>query len=652
MVKKMLINAVHPEECRAAVVCDGILEELDVQVKNREATLGNVYKATINRVEPSLQAVFVDYGASRNGFLSITDVHPSYFPESCHETRRRPRIEEVFKKGDQVIVQVTKEERDRKGACVTTNLSLPGRYLVLMPGTDLHGVSRKIEDEAARKKLREISKQFKLPDNMGVIIRTAGVGRTKTELSRDLTYLLKLWSSIEKEISEGPSPILLYREQDVVIRSIRDHFSPDISEILVDDKAVYEKAKEFFQQVMPRYKTLVKHYQEKRPLFNKYQLEEQVEQVHSKRINLKSGGYIIIEPTEAVVTIDVNSGGATKERGVEETAFRVNMEAAPEIARQLRLRDLGGIIIIDFIDMVNKNHKQDVEKALKTEMKRDRAKNKVLRISALGVLELSRQRLKSSLGTGEYLDCPNCRGLGKIRTPETSALSVFRKIKSLLIKSDVREVKASVPPKVAEYLLNNMRAELVLIESQYSGRVTIQTDAFKPANDIVVESVKEEAHEPEPVEVEAAGPPELQVETENGIQEGEKKKSRKPGRRRRRSRRKTQPLLEPEDQYREPEEALLLADQETDETDAYLEPSEEPERLQADKEAPRLEPDEMEPTRMSARQAADTEPEPSQPAQDAPQELKTEEPSEKEETRKDSSAKKRGFSLKFFLPFS
>lgn len=492
MIKKMLINASNPEECRVAVVVDGILEELDIHVKTYEATLGNIYKGIVSRVEPSLQAVFVDYGAKRNGFLSINDVHPSYFPESFESGRRRPRIQEVFKKDDHVIVQVNTEERQSKGASLTTNISLAGRYLVLMPGTDLYGVSRKIEDEKERKDLKEILKQLKPPENMGFIIRTAGMGRSKTELSRDLDYLLKLWKSIENKVAQAPAPSLLHKEHDIVIRSIREHFSPDIKEILVDDKNVYKKAKDFFHEVMPRYENLVKMSQEKRPIFNKYQLEDQIEQVYSRKVRLKSGGYILIEPTEALVTVDVNSGSATRERDVEETAFRVNMEAAPEVARQLRLRDLGGIVVIDFIDMAQKKHKQDVEKAIRAELKRDRAKTKVLRISALGLLELSRQRLKSSLGVGEYLECPLCDGRGKVRSPETSALSVFRRIKSVLAKGDVNEVRVTAPARVAEYLLNNMRSHLVDLENAYAARVSVTVRQMIPDKEILVEAVKEE----------------------------------------------------------------------------------------------------------------------------------------------------------------
>jgi ribonuclease E len=556
MLKKMLINAGQPEECRVAVVCDGLLEELDVQVKTREATLGNIYKGVVTRVEPSLQAVFVDYGGDRNGFLSINDVHPSYFPESFEANRRRPRIQEVFKKEDHVLVQVNKEERNTKGACLTTNISLAGRYLVLMPGTSLYGVSRKIEDEKERKKLKEIVKQLKLPENMGFIIRTAGMGRTKTELARDLNYLMKLWEVIETQVAESGAPTLLYREHDLVIRTIREHFSPDISEILVDEKETYKRVRDFFHQVMPKYENSVKLYQEKRPLFNKYQLEEQLEQVYRKKIKLKSGGYIIIEQTEAMVTVDVNSGSATKEKGIEETAYRVNLEAAPEIARQLRLRDLGGIIVIDFIDMVHKKHNQEVERAVKSVLKTDRAKSKILRISALGLLELSRQRLKSSLGTGEYMDCPLCDGHGRMKSPEMAALSVFRKIKSLLIKSTVSEVRATVPLKVGEYLLNKMRAQLVEMESQYNARVLVNVKENLPEKDILVEAVKEEAGEaplfepalPPPVQtavplfIEEEEPEQVAEPAEEPVEPvaelTEEKKPAKPNKRKRRSRKK------------------------------------------------------------------------------------------------------------------
>lgn len=531
-----------------AVVVDGILDALDVQVNTREATLGNIYKGVISRIEPSLQAVFVDYGNARNGFLSINDVHTSYFPESFETARKKPRIQDVFKKDDHVIIQVIKEERHNKGAGLTTNISLAGRYLVLMPGTDLCGVSRKIEDDTERKKLKDILKQLTPPENMGFIIRTAGMGRSRTELSRDLNYLLKLWNTIEKNVVNMPAPSMLYKEPDLVVRSIREHFESDINEILVDDKEVFKRAREFFRQVMPKHEGLVKLYQEKRPLFNKYQLEEQIELVYQRKIKLKSGGYILIEPTEAMVTIDVNSGSATKEKGIEDTAFCVNMEAGPEIARQLRLRDLGGIIVIDFIDMNSKKHMQDVEKQLKNALKTDRAKNKVLRISSLGVLELSRQRIKSSLGEGEYHECPLCSGRGRVRSIETTALSVFRRIKSALVKGDVVHVRATAPPKVTEYLLNNMRTQLVDLEALFGAKVSVLSKHAALDNDIVVEALKE--HDSEFLAVEAASPiVEIDLEmprsieiieeqNKESVQEEKAEKASKQPRKRRRGKRK------------------------------------------------------------------------------------------------------------------
>ncbi len=653
MVRKMLINASHLEECRVAVVCDGVLEELDVQVKAREATLGNIYKAVASRIEPSLQAVFVDYGSSRNGFLSINDVHPSYFPESFEGTRRRPRIQDVFKKDDHVLVQVNKEERDSKGASLTTNISLAGRYLVLMPGTDLYGVSRKIEDEKERQKLKEIVTQFKLPENMGFIIRTAGMGRTKAELSRDLEYLLKLWQSIEKNVSEEQAPALLYKEHDIVIRAIREHFSPDISEILVDDKEVHKKVRDFFHQVMPRYENLVRLYLEKRPLFNKYQLEEQVEQVYCKKIRLKSGGHILIEPTEAMVTVDVNSGSATKEKGIEDTAFRVNMEAAPEIARQLRLRDLGGIIVIDFIDMFQKNHKQEVEKEMKAVLRDDRAKTKMLRISALGLLELTRQRLKSVLGTGEYLECPVCDGQGKIRSPETSALSVYRRIKSLMIRSEVSEVRATVPAKVAEYLLNNMRAQIVEMENQHRSRVTILGKQSLPDKDISVEAVKEEALEQPSLEALPTPSSALEVVEaveEEAVLESEAEKPRKPGRRRRRPRKKAPSGPEEQALSLEEEPSLEVAPAEATPAIAAIPAGSLPEVAEearpAEEPLAPVETAEPRPQGISDEQAAAAEPEDTQK-----QEVAAEESATSEDAKKEAKPRRKSW-LQDFLPFS
>ncbi len=552
-------------------------------------------------------------------------------------------------------VQVNKEERDTKGASLTTNISLAGRYLVLMPGTDLYGVSRKIEDEKERQKLKEIVTQFKLPENMGFIIRTAGMGRTKAELSRDLDYLLKLWQSIEKNVSEQQAPALLYKEHDIVIRAIREHFSPDISEILVDDKEVHKKVRDFFHQVMPRYENLVKVYQEKRPLFNKYQLEEQVEQVYRRKIRLKSGGHILIEPTEALVTVDVNSGSATKEKGIEDTAFRVNMEAVPEIARQLRLRDLGGIIVIDFIDMSQKNHKQEVEKEMKAGTRDDRAKTKMLRISGLGLLELTWQRLKSVLGTGEYLECPLCDGQGKIRSPETSALSVYRRIKSLMIRSEVSEVRATVPAKVAEYLLNNMRAQLVEMENQHRSRVSILGKQNLPDKDILVEAVKEEALEQPAQEVLPTPSPTLEVAevvVEEAAGEEEAQRLRKPGRRRRRPRKKAPSSSE---------ESILAAEEE-EERSPEVAPTEATPAIAAipaeslraiveearPAEAP-LAP--METIEPQLQVIADEQVEAAEPEATPKQEVAAEESATSEDAKKEAKPRRKSW-LQDFLPFS
>ncbi len=648
MTKKMLINSSHPEECRVAVVVDGELDELDIKTGPKEATVGNIYKAVITRIEPSLQAVFVNYGSPKNGFLSVNDIHPSYFPESFHDSRRRPRIQEVFKKEDHVVVQVVKEERGNKGAALTTNISLAGRYLVLMPGAELCGVSRKIEEEAERRELKEILKQLKPPENMGFIIRTAGMGRTKTELSRDLNYLLRLWKTIEKNMASEPAPCLLHKEHDLVVRAIREHFSADITEILVDDKEVHKKTRDFFRQVMPKFEKLVKLYQEKRPLFNKYQLEEQIERVYSRKISLKSGGYIIVDPTEAMVTIDVNSGKATREKEIEDTAFLVNMEASPEIARQLRLRDLGGIIVIDFIDMINKKHIQEVERALKAALRRDRAKTKVLRISPLGLLELSRQRLRSSLGEGEYHDCPLCEGTGRLRSPETSSLYIFRKIKALLAKADVREVRATIPSQVADHLLNFMRAELYTLESQHGARIVILGKNNLPDKQISLEAFKEGEVSSYTVPINAidlVGPvaiievPELVVEEEiapeMSLEPEPKAMETKAPRRRRRSRKKPKQDTETQDSPDIAEETLELSQ---DTSQAPESPVEEQRTS---------EPDQSSENETTESQASD------QPAQE---QTENEEEPEKPKTRgrallRNARPRKKA-TLQDYLPFS
>jgi ribonuclease E len=475
MIKKMLINVADPEESRMAIVEDGVLAELSIETSLQELTRGNIYKGRIVNIEPSLQAAFVEYGETRHGFLPFSEIHPNSYRKKWDEGNRssRPRIQEAISPHQEILVQVEKEASPTKGAALTNYISLPGRYLVLMPGSDAAGISRKIEGEAERRKIKEIIQDLPLPPGMGLIVRTAGLGRSKTELARDLHYLLRLWDSIQAKFAQMPTPSLIYQEQDFVIRSIRDYFTPDIEEVLIDNREVYGRAREFFQSVMPRYQNKLRLYGEKRPLFSKFELEKQIETIYERKVILKSSGSIVIDPTEALVSIDVNSGGATRGRNMEETAFLTNMEAAPEIARQLRLRDLGGLVVIDFIDMLDPKHKQQVEKELRSALKRDKARIEMGRISRFGLLELSRQRLRPALAGRSFLPCPHCGGSGLIKSVETAALTVLRKIQAGLARGGYVHVRVEVPIEIATYLLNQKRAELLRLEKQYRLQVQI-----------------------------------------------------------------------------------------------------------------------------------------------------------------------------------
>jgi ribonuclease E len=392
-----------------------------------------------------------------------------------------------------VLVQVVKEELGSKGASLSTYVSLPGRYLVLMPGADTAGgISRKIEDEEERKKLKEIITQLEPLPDMGIIVRTAGLNRNKAELQRDLIYLQRLWASIEDKSRESPAPALIYQEHDLVIRSIRDYFSPDIQEVLIDHREVYRRARDFFQAVMPRYQSRVQLYRDKKPLFARYQLEEQIEAIYSQKVELRSGGSIVIDPTEALVSIDVNSGRATKEKGIEETAFKTNTEAAQEIARQLRLRDLGGLIVIDFIDMRNVKHAQEIEKTLRQALKRDKARTQVSRISQFGLLELSRQRLKPTILEGNYLKCPHCDGSGLIKSTISLALGVLRRIRAEAAKETLASVKALLPMDVALYLLNQKRQEIAHLEEEYNLTLYLAGNPSARQNEYSIEFIRRE----------------------------------------------------------------------------------------------------------------------------------------------------------------
>jgi ribonuclease E len=469
MKKLMLVNAAQIGECRVAIVEGESLVDFNIETTVREKSRGNIYHGTVTRVEPSFQAAFVDYGGKRHGFLPISEISPQYYTKSPGPGEK-PRVQDVLKRGQQLPVQVVKEELFNKGATLTTHISLPGRYLVLIPGSESHGVSRKIEDEKQRERLLEIVREFNLPDNMGFIVRTAGIDKSKRDLFRDCSYLSRLWESIQAKIHELPVPSILYQESNLIIQSIREYFTKDM-EVLVDDKEVYRQVKDFFRQVMPQYQRRVKFYQEKRPLFAKFKLEDQIEAIYARQVPLRSGGTICIDPTEALVSIDVNSGRLGKSRSIEQTALNTNLEAAEEIARQLRLRDLGGLVVIDFIDMKDRRHNMEVERCLRNALKKDKAKTDLSRISKFGLLEMSRQRLKTPLAEESYKICAYCDGRGRVKSTESLALMVLRKILDRLIEGDVTLVKGIFSRPLATYLLNHKRKELADIEKEFHIRL-------------------------------------------------------------------------------------------------------------------------------------------------------------------------------------
>ncbi|RLA98397.1 MAG: ribonuclease [Deltaproteobacteria bacterium] len=482
-MKKMLINAVHPEEIRVAVVEDGILKGLYIQSPTKEYMRGNIYKGRIVRKEQALHAVFVDFGMQKNGFLAIHDMNPVLIAGLKDKTNWKRQL----KKGMEIPVQVTREESGSKGAQLTMNLSIPGRYMVLMPEHNISGISRKIEDENQRKKLKEIIGSLDVPENIGLIVRTAGMGKTKTVLSRDLNYLLRLWKKIEKEIKDAQAPCLIYQESDIVTRSIRDYFTPDIKEILIDDENTFSKARLFMKTVMPRYQRIIKLYKESRPLFAKYDLEKQIRQIYNRDVRLKSGGSIVIESTEAMVTIDVNSGQLTESKDIEETALKTNLEAADEISRQLALRDLGGLIAIDFIDMRNRENIRTVEKAIRDGMKNDRAHVLVGKISKFGILELSRQRLSPPLMEKSHTTCPLCGGTGMILSVETAAFMALRDIRYNINKTKPKSVDVKLPLDVGLYILNRQREYVERMEKEFSASINIGIDNDLKRGDIRID---------------------------------------------------------------------------------------------------------------------------------------------------------------------
>lgn len=472
-MKRMLINATHPEELRVALVDGQRLFDLDIESSSREQKKANIYKGRITRVEPSLEAAFVDFGAERHGFLPLKEISKEYFKKSPGRIEGKINIKDVVAEGQEVIVQVDKEERGNKGAALTTFISLAGRYLVLMPNNArAGGISRRIEGEE-RAQLKEAMSNVQVPKSMGIIVRTAGIGRTTEELQWDLDYLVQFWEAITQAASERKAPFLIHQESNVIIRAVRDYLRQDIGEVLIDAENVYEDVLSFVRAVMPTFENKIKLYKDEIPLFSRYQIEGQIETAFEREVKLPSGGSIVIDPTEALVSIDINSSRATKGHDIEETALQTNLEAAEEIARQLRLRDMGGLIVIDFIDMTPAKHQREVEQKMREALELDRARVQVGKISRFGLLEMSRQRLRPSLGETRSEVCPRCEGQGTIRGIESLALSIMRLIYEESSKEKTGEVRAVVPVSVATFLLNEKRKQLADIEARQGVSVVV-----------------------------------------------------------------------------------------------------------------------------------------------------------------------------------
>ncbi|MDR1396101.1 MAG: Rne/Rng family ribonuclease, partial [Deltaproteobacteria bacterium] len=472
---KILINASDPEECRVAMLdSDGRLQEYYSDAGYRQHSLSNIYKGIIQNIEPSLQAVFVNFGQDRNGFLQLADIHPEYFLEDGGQV---PDLKKCLKKGQPLLVQVLKEPGRVKGASLTTFISLAGRFVVLTPGRDHVGVSRKIESDRERQRLRGIADGLPVPEGCGYIVRTVAEERTKKELAEDLCQVHTLWEDIRQKAQQAQAPSLIYREQDLAIKILRDHYTNEVREILVDDQAAWQKIADYIKSIAPGHQKIVRFHKEKRPIFARHQLEEQLAAIFQTSVKLKSGGSIVITPTEALVAIDVNSGKGTKEGSLEETAFATNLEAAEEVARQLRLRDLGGLVVVDFIDMREEKHRREVEKRIRDASRADKAKTDFGSISKFGLLELTRQRLRPSIELGSFGICPHCQGRGLVKTAESASLAFLRQLSHLLFsRKETGEVRARLEVSAANFLVNCKRLELTRLEERHKVRIIILSD--------------------------------------------------------------------------------------------------------------------------------------------------------------------------------
>ncbi len=504
MTRRMLINAQRPEEVRVATVAGDTLEGYQVAVAEAGLLRGNIYRGIVANLQPALDAAFVDFGLPKHGFLAGDDV----VREAAHRTPpagKRPRVEQLLERGKPVLVQVTKDPAGEKGAALTTKVSLAGRYLVLTPFDEMRGISRKVEDEATRGELRALADKLTVPEGCGIIVRTNALGQNKTALNRDLAALTRLWKRIGAEFKRGKGPLLLHSDQDLIIQAIRDLLDPATDEVLVDDDEAFEKARDAMQAFMPRAKVSLVRYRERLPLFSRFGVEEQIEGIFKPTVPLPSGGSIVIEGTQALTAIDVNSGRSTRAASNEETYFHTNQEAAREVARQLRLRDIGGLIVVDLIDMRSHGHRREVEKALREAVKSDRARTWVGRISENGLVEINRQRLKTPLVQRTHRVCPTCGGGGRIPSPETVSLSLLRRVEERAASGGIGGVRVALHPELADALQNHYRSELAALEREFAIRIEIVAAAGFHRSQEEVEWRPREAAEPAPSPGRAAG---------------------------------------------------------------------------------------------------------------------------------------------------
>ncbi|MCZ6797847.1 MAG: Rne/Rng family ribonuclease [Gammaproteobacteria bacterium] len=490
-MKRILINATQAEELRVAMVNGQRLYDLDIEVPSREQKKSNIYKGKITRIEPSLEAAFVNYGAERHGFLPFKEISKRYYKDGSIGENDKPGIKDAIEVDQEIIVQIEKEERGNKGAALTSFISLAGRFLVAMPQNPrAGGVSRRIEGED-RDSVKKVLSEINMPDDMGVIVRTAGVGRSTEEMQWDLDYLHQVWVAIDKAAAEKPAPFLIYQESDIVVRALRDHYKSDIGEILIDSKQAYDQAHDFMSMVMPNTLSKLKHFDDNLPLFNRFQIENQIESAFSREVTLPSGGAIVIDHTEALISIDVNSARATRGSDIEDTAKLTNLEAADEIARQLRIRDLGGLIVIDFIDMMQNKNQREVESRLRNAVYDDRARVQIGRISRFGLLEMSRQRLRPSLGESSQIVCPRCSGQGTIRDIESLSLAVLRLLEEESLKDSTGKILAKIPVECATYLLNEKRDKIDAIEKRRQVHIVVIPDINLETPHFHIERVKD-----------------------------------------------------------------------------------------------------------------------------------------------------------------